>query len=135
MRKKVVMFVDDDDSFLYFVRQACRKIEQVHDVLEARDGMEGIDRLKDLLRENKSLPNLIFVDINMPRLDGFGFLENFNELRERHHELRDVKPITMLTSSEQSRDREKAQRLKADQYIVKPATLAEARQIISEATQ
>lgn len=134
MSKKLIMFIDDDEAFLIFVRRAATKVEAVEDSIAAKDGLEAIDKLNSIIQSSDPIPKVIFVDINMPRLDGFGFLARFKELRETYpNKLSEVKPIAMLTSSDERRDKEKARELGADSYIVKPIDLAEMKTILAEA--
>ena len=128
---KIVMFVDDDEAFLDVVRRASRKIPAIASILEATDGASALKTIEQLLATDQPLPDMIFVDINMPILDGFGFLEGFRTLRDRHPDLIKVKPVAMLTSSDHERDRKKAQELGADEYIVKGFGLDEIRTTIS----
>lgn len=127
---KVVMFVDDDDAYLFFVRRACKKIPIVSTVIESQDGLCGLEELERRVRAADVLPNVVFVDINMPRLDGFGFLEGLHVLRGKYAALQVVRPVAMLTSSDQSSDRERAKALGADAYLVKKDGLAETRDAI-----
>jgi CheY-like chemotaxis protein len=127
---KTVMFVDDDDVFLLITRHACRKIPEVELVIEATDGESALTDLERRAREQEPLPNVAFVDINMPRLDGFGFLIGISELTVKYPVLAGVRPIAMLTSSDQERDKTRALELGADEYIVKSANLADIRESI-----
>lgn len=124
------MFVDDDEAFLRVLEHACSRIAKIEGFLKASDGEDALTVLNDLLASGSRLPDMIFVDINMPRMDGFAFLEAFAKLRATSTALRDVRPIAMLTSSDQVRDRDRATELGADDYIVKPASLAEMRQLL-----
>lgn len=132
---KSVMFIDDDESFLQIVERAAKKVETIGDVTKACDGQEAKEYIVKALQNREKLPNLIFVDINMPRMDGFMFLHFFSEMRAKHRELTLVRPIAMLTSSDEVRDREKAKSLGADEYIVKPYGLEILRQLLSDITK
>lgn len=133
--KKNILFIDDDESFLTIVRRACSKIATIAEVMTARDGQEGKDLLVQHLQNHSHLPSLIFVDINMPRMDGFAFLRAFSILRDQYQELKNVRPIAMLTSSDEETDKEKAITLGADEYIVKPASLLILREMLSDFVQ
>lgn len=130
---KSILFVDDDQFYLMLITQACKKIESVAHVLQAKDGQNALELLQEAAEgEGKILPDLIFLDINMPRLDGFEFLEAFHDLKNRYPRLQKIKSITMLTSSDRDSDRKKALDLGADDYIVKPNNLSGLRSMIQE---
>lgn len=124
------MFVDDDDTFHLLTAHVCRKITALPEPLRAMDGLEGLDLLRDLLGSADRLPSVIFVDVNMPRMDGFGFLDGLATLRAEHPELLRIRVVTMLTSSDQGQDRDRAQDRGADDYLVKPAGLADLRTVL-----
>lgn len=128
---KTVMFVDDDDAFLEIAQRACRRLPYIAAVLTATDGARGLTVLEERVRTGGQVPNMVFVDINMPVLDGFGFLRGLAALRANHSALRDLRPVATLTSSDQERDRKLAAELGADAYIVKGSTLAETVEAIA----
>lgn len=130
---KTVMFIDDDEAFHQIVRRACRKIPEVAQTMAAFDGAEAIHLLEKAVATSSVLPDVVFVDLNMPVLDGFGFLEEFGALRARHPRLCSVRPVAVLTSSDQQKDRERATTLGADRYIVKAVGLVETQRAIAEA--
>ncbi len=129
--RNLFMFVDDDDTFLQIAAHVCRRMESVPEPLFASDGVEALDALRRALPMPETFPQAIFVDVNMPRLDGFGFLDGLRHLREAHPELSAIKPVVMLTSSDQAQDRMRARALGADEYLVKPAGLARMRSFVS----
>lgn len=128
---KTVMFIDDDEAFLEIAKRACKKIPAIAKVVQATDGALALAKIEQMATVQGEAPDTVFVDINMPVLDGFGFLEGLAELRSRHPVLRRMKPIAMLTSSDQERDRKRASELGADAYIVKGAGLAATRDVIA----
>ncbi|MCA8954195.1 MAG: response regulator [Planctomycetes bacterium] len=127
---KTVMFIDDDDAFLHIVRRVCSGMGSVADVLTALNGSEALTGFEQLLAAESTLPDMVFVDINMPVMDGFAFLTAFAALREHDPRLQVVRPVAMLTSSDQERDRDRAAALGADDYLVKGVGLTEIREAI-----
>ena len=91
----------------------------------AVDGQEGLDML-----EEKDY-DLVILDINMPKVDGFQFLETIRG-NEKHQKI----PVVMLTTEGQDDDRNKALKLGATDYMVKPfkptELIEKANQILSE---
>lgn len=129
------MFIDDDEAFLLFMQQCCKKVPSVSSVVVAHHGQEAIDILKNLVQEKSSLPNFLFIDINMPVMDGFQFLSHLFKLRVEFPILNEIHPLIMLTSSSEQRDRDKASGLGVNDYIIKPDGLAAARELIARLTQ
>jgi CheY-like chemotaxis protein len=64
-----------------------------------------------------SLPDIVLLDLNMPILDGFGFLEEFKRLDLANH---DQVQIIVVSSSENPEDIKRAKNLGASRYIAKP---------------
>ena len=80
-----------------------------YDVDLAEDGVDGLEQLETCD------PNLIITDINMPRLDGFGFIENV-----RNGTRASTVPILVLTTESDDRLKQRARDAGATGWIVKP---------------
>lgn len=78
-------------------------------VIQAEDGMHGLEVLQ------AEQPDVIVTDINMPRLDGFGFIEGVR--RDAKHR---AVPILVLTTESDSEKKDRARRAGATGWIVKP---------------
>jgi two-component system chemotaxis response regulator CheY len=78
-------------------------------VIQAEDGMHGLEVLAD------EKPDVIVTDINMPRLDGFGFIE-----KVRHDANYRAVPILVLTTESDAEKKDRARRAGATGWIVKP---------------
>ncbi len=117
--------IDDEEIDIYQVGRLCKKSKLIERFYSFSDGREALEHFLDF--ENSIVkfdgsfpPKVIFLDINMPRMNGFEFLEEYAKLPV---EKRVCKIIMMLTSSDQAKDKEKA--LKHDEvasYMVKPLT-------------
>jgi CheY-like chemotaxis protein len=105
---KSLFFIDDDESFLLLIEKLTRKIDAVLEVRTALNGEEALTKIKEWVKDDSNLPNLMFVDINMPKMNGFEFLEEFKNLSDQIFELKKIVPIVMLTSSERESDKQKA---------------------------
>ena len=107
MKKKLncIMLVDDnpDDNFMhqYVINdmQVCERIEV------ALNGEEAIEYLRD---KADTPPELIFLDINMPRMNGWEFIDEYKHLDA---EKKSKVVIMMLTTSVNPSDRERAERI------------------------
>jgi len=103
-----VMVVDDSLSMRHVLSVAVKKAGWT--AVPARDGLEALD----LVQRANRLPDLVLLDIEMPRMDGFEFL---SAARAQHGP--DL-PIVMLTSRSGDKHRDKATALGATDYMVKP---------------
>jgi chemosensory pili system protein ChpA (sensor histidine kinase/response regulator) len=104
-----VMVVDDSLSMRHVLSVAVKKAGWTP--VPARDGLEALD----LIQRASRLPDLVLLDIEMPRMDGFEFLSTI-----RSQKARADLPIVMLTSRSGDKHRDKAAALGATDYMVKP---------------
>jgi len=105
-RRPRVLLVDDDESILEVVEIAFQ--QRGFDVLLARDGAEA------LVRAERDAPDLIVLDIVMPRRSGLAVLER---LRRRHAEF---PRIIVVTANTEPRHEQFANQLGADRFLQKP---------------
>lgn len=104
--KKRVLLVEDDEEILQTVQIALEK--QGYDVLVARDGTEG------LVRAERDAPDLIILDLIMPRRSGFTVLDRLHRSPFR------APRIIMLTANAEARYRRFAESHGADAFLPKP---------------
>lgn len=118
-RKFVALAADDDANDLRLLRKAISAIQPEIVLLEVRDGEELVQYLKGeppfADRMKFPIPDLLFIDLKMPRMDG---LQVLDWLRE-HPEHGRV-PKVMLSGSGLARDVEEAYRRGASTYFTKP---------------
>lgn len=99
----------DDDEFILDLYDNIFKAEQ-HETAKAHDGLEALQILKKM----KQLPGVIILDIVMPNLDGFGFLEQIKSDKK----LKNI-PVVVLSNLYSREDREKGIALGASVFLVK----------------
>ena len=104
---KRVLTVDDSKTMRQMLELALSKAG--FDVVQAVDGVDGLESLELVT------PDVIVTDINMPRLDGFCFIEGVRS-SERHRAI----PILVLTTESDNEKKERARRAGATGWIVKP---------------
>lgn len=100
-----VMLIDDDDISLYLTRRRLEKEGFAQNIIMHESVDAAIEDLQNNKDDINRLPDLIFLDINMPRKDGWSFLEEFKTL-----ELAYRAPVIMLTSSDSMMDKIKSSR-------------------------
>lgn len=110
MEKISVLIVDDSTVDRYILIRQLKKIGIV-DIFEKDDGSSALEFLENYEKNaitfnGKFPPVIIFLDINMPRIGGFEFLERFEQLRNRLQLKSCV--IMMFSSSERPEDKERA---------------------------
>ena len=104
MKINSVFIVDDDSITIFGLRKLLAKFSSELLVNEFRNGRQALDAILALLQKKQMLPEVIFLDINMPVMDGWAFLDEFLKLPNTGgvH-------IKIITSSIDIRDREKWQ--------------------------
>lgn len=120
MSKISCILLVDDDQINNFINQ--RLIEELTLTAElnlVNNGLEAVDYLKENCRVSTKCPELILLDINMPVMDGFEFLYEFETLDIPNKEK--VK-IVMLTTSTSQKDLERLNGHEIAGYINKPLT-------------
>ncbi|MEQ8414490.1 MAG: response regulator [Imperialibacter sp.] len=111
-----IILVDDDEISNFLSISLIRKIDPEIEIIPFKNGKEALDYLKNEgLSKRKS--NLILLDIRMPVMNGFEFLE---EIRNSNLKTKDSMRVVMLSSSDNPRDLEKAKSFEVLGYINKP---------------
>lgn len=77
-----VMVIDDDTTFLFIFRKQLEKFEGLEIVNESSNGRDALNFLKQSDLDESRKPNLIALDLNMPIMDGWDFLEEYGNLRK-----------------------------------------------------
>lgn len=116
----LVMLVDDNDTDNFISKRIIEITKFARRVEVKSSGKGALDYLKQHQNETENIPNLIFLDINMPIVDGFVFLyefEKFNEL------VRSKCKVIILSSSDNKRDIDKiVNNNHVIKFITKPLT-------------
>jgi CheY-like chemotaxis protein len=84
MKKKLhcVLLVDDDDDCNYFHKRLMNKMGVVETIQVAQDGQKALDFLTSTINGKHPQPAIVFLDINMPIMNGWEFLEHYDKLDE-----------------------------------------------------
>lgn len=104
MENNKVFIVDDDMITVFGLKKILSKFQLAIDTNDFGNGADALAAIKTLLAQDKTIPNLIFLDINMPIMDGWTFLEEFIKLP-----IDKLINIKIITSSIDKADRDKWQ--------------------------
>ena len=123
-----ILIADDDFEDYLLIKNTFEANQLNVHLSHVEDGQYLIDILKAQGKYNKfgDLPNLILLDLNMPRKNGFDVLKEIKE----NEQLRKI-PIIIFTTSQTARDIDKAYDLGANCYISKPQTVEDWTEIIN----
>ena len=127
---KCIMLVDDNHNDNFFHEREIKKNNSATIVITKNTGLEALEYLKSK-KDNKNLkPDLIFLDINMPGMNGWEFLQEYNQLNK---ELHSQVIIIMLTTYDYTDDeaRSKAWSFISD-FTIKPITNKIMEDVISK---
>lgn len=119
-----VLLVDDDEADSSLVLGVLRRHPNVASAVAIASPEEALAQLAT----GKLRPNLILLDVQMPRINGFKFVEAMDEILS----LRST-PVVMLTTSRFERDVEQARRICVSGYIVKPDSEEDLRKRLNAA--
>lgn len=123
MKKKTIWTIDDDIIYQTIIRKLIQKSEMYAPNLPFYNGDEAITAIKNVLNTDAdSLPDIILLDINMPILDGWGFIEEFQKIESS---INKKISIYIVSSSIASDDIKKADAFtEITKYLSKPLSVA-----------
>jgi CheY-like chemotaxis protein len=112
--------IDDDETYQFIAKHTIMNLNIVDRLKIFSNGKEAIDYLRSKLHDPSQLPDVILLDLNMPVMDGWDFLERYLMLQPR---IGKKIHIYIVTSSVDPVDVERANRINAvTDYFVKPLT-------------
>ena len=127
-RPFIICIIDDDDVHKFSFKRALNEVKLPQKVLTFSDGEEAINFMIDNVANASSLPDIIFLDINMPIMDGFEFMEEYIKLKPTVG-----KKITvyMISSSVDPTDINRAKSISdISDYIIKPVEPGQLAELI-----
>ncbi|HEX6914482.1 MAG TPA: response regulator [Chitinophagaceae bacterium] len=131
MQNKITCLIDDDEIYLFSVKRTIEVNQLSHRVLEFRNGQEAIDFFLQRSKDQAELPDVILLDINMPVMDGWEFIEAFRGIQpllEKHISLYVVSSSVDLTDVQRAKSFSSV-----NDYLVKPLTANQLRTIYQPA--
>lgn len=130
-----IMIIDDSKIDSYVVEMVIKKTNFAQDVIKMESGAEALQYISTNIEHKENLPDLILLDINMPEMNGFEFMERYDLFPDN---VKNDCTIMLLTSSIHPIDIERANN---NQYITKfvnkplnAARIKELQQLIVENT-
>jgi CheY-like chemotaxis protein len=100
-----ILLIDDDEATNYLHQLAIKKAGCTGYIHVSNNGREALDYLKEVATGKYPVPELIFLDINMPVMDGWEFLEHYNTLPPN---IKAKAVLMMLTASINPDDEQRA---------------------------
>ena len=126
----ILSLVDDDQIYQYGFKRTVELSKFAKKVLIFSDGEEAINFLMDNIGNARELPDAIFLDINMPIMNGFEFMDEYVKLKPR---VGKSIVIYMVSSSIDPADIERAKSISdLSDYIIKPVAKDRLKDIIEE---
>ncbi|SHH65909.1 response regulator [Flavobacterium defluvii] len=113
MRKPNILLIEDDELDTISVERSLKKLEIQYVLYTAYNGLEALKLLRDT--ENPLIPDVILLDINMPKMNGIEFLTILRDDENLKH-----LNVFIMTTSSESNDRTDAEKLGISGYIIKP---------------
>lgn len=118
--KKTVCLIDDDEIYQFLSQEIIERCHHVQNILTFCNGEEAIDYFRSVYTCPSNLPDLILLDLNMPIMDGWGFLQEYITLKPK---IEKKITIYIVSSSIDPRDINKAKSFKeVTDFIIKPMT-------------
>jgi CheY-like chemotaxis protein len=130
MKYKDVFVVDDDKIFHFIIKKLLLSNNINVEPRFFENGLLAIEGIKNNLEKEEAAPDLILLDINMPVLDGWQFLEEFKMLKNR---IQKEITIYIISSSDNIVDKNRANDFKDEitDYYLKPITIEGLKSIFS----
>ncbi len=135
---KSVMIVDDTEADRYIAKWSIKQNQIADLIFEARDGEEAMSILASYDEHKAEFgdrfpPTLILLDVNMPKMNGFEFLKEFEKLRALNDKFYDSVVVMMFTSSQLHEDKERTMGYDfVRDYLVKPVDPESLKSIIDK---
>lgn len=128
-KTEIICIIDDDPIYVYAIKWLLEDNELCKDIIEFNNGKKAIEYFQNTNAPDCIIPDIIILDINMPVMDGWQFLDEFIPIKAQIE--KEIK-IFMISSSIDSTDIDKAKEYKdLTDYILKPIEILDLKRIIS----
>ena len=127
---KSVCIIDDDHIFVYGVKRLIRETEFCENVIVFDNGQDAIEEISAMSQAGEKLPSLIFLDLNMPIMSGWEFLDDYLQLPGDDP---GKTTVYIISSSVDPRDLVRIKNYPIiKNYILKPITADDLENILQE---
>ncbi|WP_047247108.1 response regulator [Maribacter thermophilus] len=122
--------IDDDPIFIYGTKRIMKDVDFCDSILVYNNGQEAYDGLREISDQGKKVPPIIFLDLNMPIMNGWEFLDMFTKVPSNSSE---NTVIYIISSSVDPRDLERVKNYKSvHNYILKPITPNDLENVLND---
>ncbi|GAB3165054.1 response regulator [Telluribacter humicola] len=123
--------IDDSHIYVFGLSKIIETYKLCNNLMVFEDGEKAIRHISDNLHDNTVLPEIILLDINMPIMNGWDFLNEFAKLKSN---ISKNITIYMISSSIDPEDLERAKSYKeVSEYIIKPISISRLKELLSAA--
>lgn len=130
MKKKidVACIIDDDEIFVFGAKKIMQLANFCNSIMVFQNGREAFDALKPIILAGENIPEVVLLDLNMPVMDGWEFLDELTTVECPKEML-----IYIVTSSIDAADTARAERYsQVSNYMVKPISFEHLQDILEE---
>jgi CheY-like chemotaxis protein len=122
-----VWIIDDDLIYTFTVKKLIEKGQLAHKIDIFQNGQDALDKLQEINFETAKYPDIILLDINMPVMDGWQFMNEFVKFVDKS-----AITLYMVSSSIDPRDKEKSKLYRdIHGFVVKPLTLESIKKLMT----
>lgn len=130
--QKITCIIDDDEIYLFSVKKVIELNNFSGKIIAFRNGQEALEYFVNSQQDQAGLPDVILLDINMPVMNGWEFIEAFRKIRPSIS--KDIM-LYVVSSSVDKSDVDKARSFTAvNDYLVKPITASQLKNIYQAAS-
>lgn len=120
--------IEDNPGTVFWMETIMEDVDFCDKYLVFYNGKEAIEAIKTMIAKGKKLPEIIFLDLNMPVMDGWEFLDEFTTIQTDQKVI-----IYIVTSSINPADRIRANQYEAvSNFIIKPVTVEYLKEILDK---
>lgn len=123
-----ILHIEDDDIDSMVMGRAFKTLEIPHKLIRAKDGIEALNMLRGTggMEKLSPMPDIVVIDLNMPRMNGIEFLREIRSDEKLRHLY-----VYVITTSNDENDKAEAFKYCAAGYILKPVNLESFKEVLS----